>query len=152
ARRLAAAAGAGRLSARRVAQHRRRAAPGDGLRLARPDRRGNAGAPGRPRRPHFRRPHLRADRPHHHRHDRNRLPLCRGRPPDRAADRESHRGPLGTAAPMSIATVTERSWARRTLNQLAWRLLPLAPFALVLLAWTAYWTIVQPPAATLPAV
>ena len=53
---------------------------------------------------------------------------------------------------MSIATVTERSWARRALNQLAWRLLPFMPFALVLLAWTVYWTIVQPPAATLPAV
>jgi taurine transport system permease protein len=53
---------------------------------------------------------------------------------------------------MSIATATERSWARRTLNQVGWRLLPLAPFALVLAGWTAYWTIVQPPAATLPAV
>jgi ABC-type nitrate/sulfonate/bicarbonate transport system permease component len=53
---------------------------------------------------------------------------------------------------MSIATATERSRARRALNQLGWRLLPLAPFALVLLAWTAYWTIVRPPAATLPAV
>ena len=53
---------------------------------------------------------------------------------------------------MSIATVTERSWARRALNQLAWRLLPFTPFALVLAAWTVYWTIVQPPAATLPAV
>jgi taurine transport system permease protein len=53
---------------------------------------------------------------------------------------------------MSIAAGTERSWARRALNQLGWRLLPLAPFALVLAAWTAYWTIVRPPAATLPAV
>jgi len=53
---------------------------------------------------------------------------------------------------MSIATPTERSWARRALNQLAWRLLPFTPFALVLAAWTVYWTIVQPPAATLPAV
>ena len=53
---------------------------------------------------------------------------------------------------MSIATVTERSWARRALAQLAWRLLPFTPFALVLVAWTVYWTIVQPPAATLPAV
>ena len=53
---------------------------------------------------------------------------------------------------MSIATPTERSWARRALNQLGWRLLPLAPFALVLLAWTVYWTIAQPTAATLPAV
>ncbi len=53
---------------------------------------------------------------------------------------------------MSIATPTERSWARRALSQLAWRLLPFTPFALVLAAWTVYWTIVQPPAATLPAV
>ena len=53
---------------------------------------------------------------------------------------------------MSIATVTERSWARRALNRLGWRLLPFTPFALVLAAWTVYWTIVQPPAATLPAV
>ena len=53
---------------------------------------------------------------------------------------------------MSIVAVTERSWARRTLNQLGWRLLPFTPFALVLAAWVVYWTIVQPPAATLPAV
>ena len=53
---------------------------------------------------------------------------------------------------MSIAAVTERSWARRALNRLGWRLLPFTPFALVLAAWTVYWTIVQPPAATLPAV
>ena len=53
---------------------------------------------------------------------------------------------------MSIAAATERSWARRTLNHLGWRLLPLAPFAFVLLAWTVYWTIAQPTAATLPAV
>jgi NitT/TauT family transport system permease protein/taurine transport system permease protein len=53
---------------------------------------------------------------------------------------------------MSIATPTERSWARRTLDQLAWRLLPFTPFALVLAAWAVYWAIVQPPAATLPAV
>jgi taurine transport system permease protein len=53
---------------------------------------------------------------------------------------------------MSISAVTERSWARRTLDQLAWRLLPFTPFALVLLAWVVYWTIVQPPPATLPAV
>jgi NitT/TauT family transport system permease protein/taurine transport system permease protein len=38
------------------------------------------------------------------------------------------------------------------LDRLAWRLLPFTPFALVLLAWVVYWTIVQPPAATLPAV
>jgi taurine transport system permease protein len=53
---------------------------------------------------------------------------------------------------MSIAAATERSWARRALNRVGWQLLPLAPFALVLLAWTVYWTIAQPTAATLPAV
>jgi len=53
---------------------------------------------------------------------------------------------------MSIAAATERSWARRALNRVGWWLLPLAPFALVLAAWTAYWTIAQPTAATLPAV
>ena len=53
---------------------------------------------------------------------------------------------------MSIAAATERSWARRALNRLGWRLLPFTPFALVLAAWTVYWTIVQPPAATVPAV
>ncbi len=53
---------------------------------------------------------------------------------------------------MSIATPTERSWARRALNQLGWRLLPFTPFALVLAAWVVYWTIAQPTAATLPAV
>lgn len=53
---------------------------------------------------------------------------------------------------MSVAAVTKRSWARRTLDQVLWRLLPLTPFALVLLAWVVYWTIAQPPPATLPAV
>ena len=53
---------------------------------------------------------------------------------------------------MSIAAATERSWARRALNRVGWQLLPLAPFALVLAAWTSYWTIAQPTAATLPAV
>ena len=53
---------------------------------------------------------------------------------------------------MSIATPTERSWARRVLSQLAWRLLPFTPFALVLAAWVFYWSIAQPTAATLPAV
>jgi NitT/TauT family transport system permease protein/taurine transport system permease protein len=33
-----------------------------------------------------------------------------------------------------------------------WRLLPLTPFVLILIAWIAYWAIAQPNAATLPAV
>jgi NitT/TauT family transport system permease protein/taurine transport system permease protein len=53
---------------------------------------------------------------------------------------------------MSFPTVTERSWARRSLDQVLWRLLPFTPFALLLLAWVVYWTIAQPPPATLPAV
>jgi ABC-type nitrate/sulfonate/bicarbonate transport system permease component len=39
-----------------------------------------------------------------------------------------------------------------SLDRLAWRLLPAAPFVLVLLAWSAYWAMVRPPAETLPAV
>jgi len=57
---------------------------------------------------------------------------------------------------MSIATIPPgpagHPQARRTLHQVVWRLLPLAPFAFVVLAWAAYWTIAQPTAATLPAV
>ena len=53
---------------------------------------------------------------------------------------------------MSMAKPSERASARRTLGQVAWRLLPLLPFAMVLAAWIAYWTIVRPPPATLPSV
>jgi NitT/TauT family transport system permease protein/taurine transport system permease protein len=53
---------------------------------------------------------------------------------------------------MSIVNASQRSSARRTLDQLVWRLLPLTPFALVLAAWVVYWSIVRPPPATLPAV
>jgi len=53
---------------------------------------------------------------------------------------------------MSMAKTSNRSSARRALDQVAWRLLPLVPFALVLAAWIAYWTIMRPPPATLPAV
>ena len=53
---------------------------------------------------------------------------------------------------MSMAKASERSSARRTLDQVAWRLLPLLPFAMVLAAWIAYWTIARPPPATLPSV
>jgi ABC-type nitrate/sulfonate/bicarbonate transport system permease component len=37
-------------------------------------------------------------------------------------------------------------------RQLAWRLLPALPFALVLAAWIAYWNVFRPPPATLPSV
>ena len=53
---------------------------------------------------------------------------------------------------MSVAAVSERSLARRTLDRLVWRLLPLTPFALVLLAWAVYWTVARPTAATLPSI
>jgi len=52
---------------------------------------------------------------------------------------------------MSDVTIAEPSPARRTLGRLAWQLLPLCPFALVLAAWAIYWTIARPPPATLPA-
>ena len=53
---------------------------------------------------------------------------------------------------MSGAAAIQRSPARRALDRLAWRLLPLAPFALVLSAWAIYWTIAQPTPAMLPAI
>ncbi|HJZ45048.1 MAG TPA: ABC transporter permease subunit [Hyphomicrobiaceae bacterium] len=53
---------------------------------------------------------------------------------------------------MSIATHPTRSSPRRALDRLLWRALPLAPFAFLLAAWAAYWAIVRPPAATLPAI
>jgi len=53
---------------------------------------------------------------------------------------------------MSGAAAIQRSLARRALDRLAWRLLPLAPFALVLSGWAVYWTIAQPTPATLPAI
>src|SRR5678816_666993 len=87
-----------------------------------------------------------------HGYDCDRLSLCRGRPPDHTADREPHHCTVGSAAPMSMAKASNRSSARRALDQVAWRLLPLVPFALVLAAWIAYWTIMRPPPATLPAV
>ena len=63
-----------------------------------------------------------------------------------------HHRALGSPAPMSMANAGDRSSARRTLDQVLWRLLPLAPFALVLAAWGACWSILRPPPATLPAV
>jgi NitT/TauT family transport system permease protein/taurine transport system permease protein len=53
---------------------------------------------------------------------------------------------------MSIATHPTRSSPRRALDRLAWRALPLAPFAFLLTAWAVYWAIARPTAATLPAI
>ena len=53
---------------------------------------------------------------------------------------------------MNMVPANERSSMRRGLNEMVWRVLPLVPFAFVLAAWTAYWTIMRPPPATLPAV
>src|SRR5262249_50473520 len=138
-----------RLSAGRAAEHRGGPAARHGLRLARADRRRDAGAQGRARRPHLRRAHVRPDRPHHGRHDRDRLPLYRGRPLDHPADRESDGCALGTVAQMSPQTA---SFQLRSINGLAWRLLPALPFALVLLVWMLGWAVFHPNKATLPPV
>jgi NitT/TauT family transport system permease protein/taurine transport system permease protein len=53
---------------------------------------------------------------------------------------------------MSIATHPTRSSPRRALDRLAWRALPLTPFAFLLTAWAGYWAIARPTAATLPAI
>jgi ABC-type nitrate/sulfonate/bicarbonate transport system permease component len=53
---------------------------------------------------------------------------------------------------MSAAAINASSRARRAAGRLAWRLLPLTPFAILLAGWMAYWSIARPPAATLPAV
>jgi taurine transport system permease protein len=45
-----------------------------------------------------------------------------------------------------------RSGQGGTVQKVVWRLLPLAPFALILAAWVAYWVLAQPSAAILPAV
>ena len=54
-------------------------------------------------------------------------------------------------------TAIARGPARRSGNdgavqQVVWRLLPLTPFVLILLAWVTYWAVARPSAATLPAV
>ena len=54
-------------------------------------------------------------------------------------------------------TVIQRGPAGRsgnggTVQQAVWRLLPLTPFVLILVAWVTYWAIARPSAATLPAV
>jgi taurine transport system permease protein len=53
---------------------------------------------------------------------------------------------------MSMPSAPARSSSRQALDRLVWRLLPLAPFALVLAAWVAYWSLMRPPQSTLPAV
>jgi len=53
---------------------------------------------------------------------------------------------------VSTANASARSSPQRSLGQLLWRLLPFVPFILLLAAWIAYWAIVRPPPATLPAV
>jgi len=53
---------------------------------------------------------------------------------------------------VSTANPSTPSSPHRTLGQLLWRLMPFVPFALLLAAWIAYWAIVRPPPATLPAV
>jgi ABC-type nitrate/sulfonate/bicarbonate transport system permease component len=42
--------------------------------------------------------------------------------------------------------------AHRAIGRIVWRLLPLTPFALILVVWIAYWHIAAPSASTLPAV
>src|SRR5439155_16745931 len=119
------------------------------------------GAARRPRRPHFRRPHLRADRPDHCRNDHDRVPLSRHRPFDRAADREPHRDALGNAAAMSMhrATPLPNQQAQREQTEFAvqagaivWRLLPALPFVFVLMLWMAGGAIFHLNKATLPPV
>ncbi len=51
----------------------------------------------------------------------------------------------------TVQPAPARSAARRSMQLVVWRLLPLAPFALLLGAWVIYWSIAQPTAATLPA-
>ena len=45
-----------------------------------------------------------------------------------------------------------RSGNGGAVQRVVWRLLPLTPFVLILVAWVAYWAIARPSAATLPAV
>jgi len=53
---------------------------------------------------------------------------------------------------MSMNSAPARASSRRALDRVVWRLLPLAPFALVLVAWIACWSLMRPPQSTLPAV
>jgi ABC-type nitrate/sulfonate/bicarbonate transport system permease component len=51
---------------------------------------------------------------------------------------------------MSVETIARRPQLRRFAGQSGWHLLPILPFAVVLIAWAIYWHIARPPAATLP--
>jgi NitT/TauT family transport system permease protein/taurine transport system permease protein len=51
---------------------------------------------------------------------------------------------------MSTDFSARRGAARRHVERLIWRLLPLLPLAAMLLGWTIYWNVAHPVAATLP--
>lgn len=53
---------------------------------------------------------------------------------------------------MSTVTISRPISARVRWERAIWLLLPVAPFALVLLGWSGYWWIVRPPPMTLPSV
>jgi taurine transport system permease protein len=53
---------------------------------------------------------------------------------------------------MSSEAILEHRSAPRRLERGLWRLLPAVPFALVLAAWSLYWTLARPNSETLPAV
>jgi taurine transport system permease protein len=53
---------------------------------------------------------------------------------------------------MSSEAILEHGSAPRWLERGLWRLLPAVPFALVLAAWSLYWTLARPNSETLPAV
>jgi taurine transport system permease protein len=51
---------------------------------------------------------------------------------------------------MSVVALPRRRPARRFLARLAWRLLPVVPFVLLLVAWAVYWAVARPAVGTLP--
>jgi NitT/TauT family transport system permease protein/taurine transport system permease protein len=53
---------------------------------------------------------------------------------------------------MNGEAIIERGSAPRVLERGVWRLLPAVPFAVVLVAWSLYWTLARPTSETLPAV
>jgi ABC-type nitrate/sulfonate/bicarbonate transport system permease component len=53
---------------------------------------------------------------------------------------------------MSVEALTPMSPGRRALNNLVWRLVPIAPFVIVLLAWFVMWDVIRPSKETLPPV
>ena len=65
------------------------------------------------------------------------------RSPDRAADREFDHCALGGAAQMSAETIAAMCPTRRALGHLIWRLVPVAPFVIVLLIWVVLWDVVS---------